>query len=80
MKRLQPIVEDEVAEKLAAEGKLNGHKKVGVYAAHVLTKHVEKQEGDQRKGEKREYDKYYAIDIRNSNGRSACCDDNLYVG
>jgi len=44
MKRLQPIVEDEVAKKLSDEAKENGHKKVGPYAAHLLTKHVSKQE------------------------------------
>lgn len=44
MKRLQPIVEDYVAKKLTDEAKENGHKKVGPYAAHLLTKHVAKQE------------------------------------
>jgi len=44
MKRLQPIVEDDVHDKLSEEGKKAGIKKVGAYAAYLLTKHVSKQE------------------------------------
>jgi hypothetical protein len=44
MKRIQPIVEDDVHKALEDEAKINGHKKVGPYAAHLLTKHVAKQE------------------------------------
>lgn len=55
MKRLQPIVEDDIASKLEAEGKENGIKKVGAYAAHVLTRHVEKKELDKPFVSKKEY-------------------------
>lgn len=42
--RLQPKVSADVAKKLTDEAAQNGHSRVGPYAAHLLTKHVQKQE------------------------------------
>ena len=41
--RLQPLVSKEVADKLGIEAANNGHK-ISPYAAHILTKHISKQE------------------------------------